>query len=133
MTSRALLICFCIPQYPEQQRTNLIVKPPQPITASGKSTAPQPMVGKFLGSRTNPADAVTMDMGDVRTDAQGRLIFIGGAGWAMCVSKDKGYKPDKEYPSQPDITSEFDNIDWVDDTCDGFISVSWTHAQSPEP
>lgn len=111
-------------------RTKLIVKPPAPIVVSGKDRV-EPIQGKFQGSREDPAKAVTLDMGDVRTDDKGRLVFVGGAGWACCVTEDTGYKPDKEYPNQPDITSEFDNIDWIDDTCDGYISVSWTHAQSP--
>ena len=117
-------------QLPEHLRDRLIVKPAAPITISGKNLC-QPIEGKFQGSREDPAEAVTMDMGDVRTDDKGRLIFVGGAGWACCVTKDTGYKPDREYPSQPDITSEFDNIDWVDDTCDGYVSVSWMHESSP--
>lgn len=140
----SILTCLTNPvlhQLPQHQRTKLIVKPPAPITVSGVDVKPTPIFGMFQGSRPDsddPADPdknkEKMDLGDVLTDAKGRLIFVGGAGWACCVSaEDKGYKPDAEYPTQPDIMSEFDNIDWIDDTCDGYISVKWSHEKSPVP
>ena len=89
-------------------------------------------MGSFQGSRKSPLDAVDVDMGDANTDDCGRLIFVGGSGWSECVTEDTGYNPDKEYPNQPDITSEFDNVDWVDSTCDGRISVSFSKSGSPK-
>ena len=87
-------------------------------------------MGKFQGSRKTSAEAVDVDLGDAKTDDAGRLIFVGGSGWAECVTENTGYKPDAEYPQQPDIMSEFDNVDWIDSSCDGRISVSFSKGTS---
>ena len=96
---------------------------------SKKKTAA--VIGKFQGSR-EASRAVDVDLGDAKTDEVGRLIFVGGSGWAECVTQDTGYKPDAEYPRQPDIMSEFDNPDWVDSSCDGRISVVFSKGDSPK-
>ncbi|KAG0698475.1 hypothetical protein DFH29DRAFT_941178 [Suillus ampliporus] len=75
--------------------------------------------GSFKGSR--PV-AVDVHLGEIRTDEQGHLIFIGGAGYSRSVANH-----DKPH-FQPDIISEFDSIDWVDDTCDGWVDVEVKHA-----
>ncbi|KAG1743634.1 uncharacterized protein EDB91DRAFT_1274175 [Suillus paluster] len=75
--------------------------------------------GSFRGSRS---DAVDVHLGEIRTDEQGHLIFIGGAGYSRSVAN-----PAKPH-FQPDIVSEFDSIDWVDDTCDGWVDVKVQHA-----
>lgn len=82
--------------------------------------------GSFQGSLT-PDKAVPISLGMACTDDNGRLIFVGGSGYSQCVSHDKQYNPDKDYPGQPDITSEFDSIDWVDTMCDGVISVKFAY------
>lgn len=83
-----------------------------------------PIIGYFSGSRI-PTDSVDVDLGEAQMDKEGRLIFIGGSGYAQCVTKDMGYTPAADFPAQPDIVSEFDNVDWIDSTCDGWISVSY--------
>ena len=81
------------------------------------------MTGKFQGSRDSPAKAVDVDLGDAKTDDAGRLIFVGGSGWSQCITESPGFKPDAEYPVQPEVISEFDGVDWFDSACDGKISV----------
>ncbi len=84
------------------------------------------LTAKFQGSLP-VEEAIDITLGEARTDSNGRLVFIPGCGYSRCVSKRTGYNPDKDYPDQPDIISEFDNIDWVDDVCDGFVSVKFSH------
>ena len=116
-------------QLPEQQRSRLIVRPPTAVV-SGKLEA-KTLAGKFQGSL--PEDkAVTINLGEARTDHNGRLVFIGGSGYSKCVSRNTQYNPDKDYPDQPDITSEFDSIDWVDTMCDGVISVRCGHSDNKD-
>ncbi|KAG2132996.1 hypothetical protein DEU56DRAFT_951148 [Suillus clintonianus] len=100
-----------------EKRSDLIVD-------SEVHTVPTPLprvelTGSFHGSQQN---AVTVHLGEIRTDEQGRLIFIGGAGYSCSVAK-----PGVPH-FQPDIISEFDSIDWVDDTCDGWVDVTVTYA-----
>jgi len=81
---------------------------------SDRPAPPVNLTGDFYGSQTN---LTKVHLGQLRTDDKGRLIFIGGAGYSRCVRK-------HGTPHfQPDITSEFDSIDWVDDTCDGWVHV----------
>ena len=72
--------------------------------------------GKFQGSR---ADTVDVHLGQLRTNEEGHLIFIGGAGYSRCVTS-------RDTP-HPDIVSEFDSADWVDDMCDGWVEVLVGH------
>ncbi|EED80245.1 predicted protein [Postia placenta Mad-698-R] len=77
-----------------------------------------PIVGAFYGSQATPT---SVSLGQISTDDKGRLIFVAGAGYSRCVS-------DPKQPHfQPDIISEFDSIDWVDDVCDGWIDVAITY------
>ncbi|CCM05259.1 uncharacterized protein FIBRA_07469 [Fibroporia radiculosa] len=79
--------------------------------------------GGFKGSKANP---VEVHLGQIRTDEHGRLIFIGGAGYSRSVA-------DPSQPHfQPDIISAFDSIDWVDDTCDGWVNVTVKHPDLAE-
>ena len=116
-------------------RTRLIVKPRLNVASTDDSDIcvrvdtmghgdSIPLIGKFCGSRKE-SDSVDVDLGEVIADKHGRLIFVGGSGYAQCVTRDMGYNPEADYPTQPDITSEFDNVDWVDSTCDGWISISY--------
>lgn len=112
-------------QLPEQQRTHLIVRP-APATISGKEQA-KTLTGRFQGSLKDEMDALSVTLGEARTDENGRLVFISGSGYACSVGKNKAWNPDPDYPDQPDITSEFDSIDWIDTTCDGIVSVKFYH------
>lgn len=67
----------------------------------------------FCGSnRSNPT---RVTIGQAQRDGAGRLIFIGGDGDSRCVTKGSEV--------HPEIISEFDSTDWVDDVCDGWVSV----------
>jgi L-lysine epsilon oxidase-like protein len=59
--------------------------------------------GKFLG---NP-----VPLGEIRTDAAGRLVVLGGKGESLAVS------------SSVPLDSFADNDGWCDDTCDGPVSA----------
>ena len=109
-------------QLPIYNRSQLVIKPEEPVTISGlKRTTP--VMGRFQGSRYSLAEAVDVDLGDVKTDDVGRLIFVGGSGWSQCVTENAGFRPDAEYPLQPEVISEFDGVDWFDSSCDGKINV----------
>ncbi|TFK38751.1 hypothetical protein BDQ12DRAFT_605201 [Crucibulum laeve] len=111
-------------------RTDLIVNPgPKSIGRTLVEPKPDPnpvpLTGIFYGSRKKSYASLSetqkkdleVNLGELRTDQLGRLIFIAGAGYARCVS-------DPKIPNfQPDIISEFDSIDWVDDICDGWVDV----------
>ncbi|KAH7909833.1 hypothetical protein BJ138DRAFT_1114625 [Hygrophoropsis aurantiaca] len=96
-------------------RKRLIVNSEGEITAGSD---PVDLIGEFHGSQSK---GTKVNLGQIQADARGRLIFIGGAGYSRCVSN-----PKKEH-FQPDIISEFDSIDWVDDTCDGWVDVKIIH------
>jgi hypothetical protein len=101
-------------------RTNLIVDAGvQEITLGFQ---PVKLTGQFYGSQEQ---ATEVCLGEIRTDELGRLIFIGGAGYSRCVANPK--KPH----FQPDVISEFDSIDWIDDTCDGWVDVKVVPPQYP--
>ena len=77
-----------------------------------------PLNGKFQGSAVNPID---VNLGELRTDNNGRLVFLGGSGHAYSVQNDY------LLGNQPSIISEFDSVDWYDTVCDGWVSVSVSH------
>jgi hypothetical protein len=79
--------------------------------------SPVKLKGSFQGSRSSAGESVDVHLGEIRVDDQGCLIFIGGAGYSRSVGK-------ADTPHfQPDIISGFNSIDWVDDTCDGWIDA----------
>ena len=90
-----------------------------------------PLNGQFQGSAAKPVD---VNLGELRTDSQGRLVFLAGSGHARSVKMEGGpsqkqssqKEPSQEKPAQkqPNIISEFDSVDWYDNTCDGWVSVS---------
>ena len=93
------------------QRERLIIDPgPTSIIRNDQKAD---LVGNFYGSQKEPKK---VKLGQIRTDQDGRLIFIGGAGYSSSISAEK---PDM----QPDIVSEFDSIDWFDDACDGWVDA----------
>jgi hypothetical protein len=58
-------------------RDSLIVRNPQPATITGPSQPGSVLQGGFLGQEVH--------LGELRTDAQGRLIVLGGRGASMSV------------------------------------------------
>ncbi|KDQ58316.1 hypothetical protein JAAARDRAFT_46828 [Jaapia argillacea MUCL 33604] len=109
-------------------RDRLIVDPGvQTIIADprlGQLHPPVKLTGDFFGSRDT---ATKVSLGEIRTDERGRLVFIGGAGYSRCISH-----PDKPH-YQPDIVSEFDSIDWVDNVCDGWVDATVTFSGLATP
>jgi len=74
-----------------------------------------PLVGQFRGSAT----AVTnIELAQLQLDNAGRLVFVPGKGAARSVAS-----PGKPHPP---MISEFDNADWIDEVCDGWVSVKVT-------
>jgi len=105
-------------QEPLEQRNRLIVDPKEE-KISGIDVAPIPLTGVFYGSRqdTQHNKDLEVQIGHLSTDSKGRLVFLGGAGYSRSVS-------DPNKPNfQPDVISEFDSIDWIDDVCDGWVDV----------
>ncbi|KAJ8591361.1 hypothetical protein M405DRAFT_860602 [Rhizopogon salebrosus TDB-379] len=103
------------PTLKPEERSQLIVDSQvQKISYPG---SPVKLKGSFQGSRSSAEESVDVHLGEIRVDDQGRLIFIGGAGYSRSVGK-------ADTPHfQPDIISGFNSIDWVDDTCDGWVDV----------
>ncbi len=88
-----------------EEREQLAIRP-GPRSISGASAAPQAFdSGKFQGQ--------VVDLGELRTDPDGRLIVLGGRG--------KSGSP-QGLPIRKD---QFNNVDgWYDDTSDGPVSAS---------
>ncbi|KAF8555871.1 hypothetical protein OG21DRAFT_1410233 [Imleria badia] len=99
-----------------EDRDRLIVDPGPKTIASPDFNTKVDISGKFHGSRANGVD---VHLGQLRTNEEGHLIFIGGAGYSRCVTN-------RRVP-HPDIVSEFDSADWIDDTCDGWVKVLVDH------
>jgi L-Lysine epsilon oxidase N-terminal/L-lysine epsilon oxidase C-terminal domain len=90
----------------ERQRLDIV---PSPRTVSGPNAGPVTFDdGSFWGK--------SVDLGVLRTDAQGRLIFLGGAGKAESFRK--GVAP----------LTFANNTGWHDDLCDGPVRASVTFA-----
>lgn len=84
-------------------RRSLIVEAP-PRSLSGAAAAPQPLDGgAFLGMPIN--------LGEVLTDEEGRLIVMPGSGQAYTK------------PGAPALDDFANNGGWVDDVCDGPIQA----------
>ena len=78
----------------------------------------------FQGSKSKREDGVMILLAELRSDIQGRLVFLPGSGVARSVQKTNQLW-------QPEIISEFDSVDWIDDICDGWVSVEVTHPDRP--
>ncbi|KAJ3573932.1 hypothetical protein NP233_g2106 [Leucocoprinus birnbaumii] len=74
--------------------------------------------GKFEVVRRSQTHSADVNLGELQLDNAGRLIFIPGTGEAFSITSGK--------PSRPDIFSEFDNNDWIDNACDGSVKVAVT-------
>ena len=95
-------------------RERLIIRAQQSI--AGVNETSDPLLGSFTGSNNITKQ---IPLGKLKTDDEGRLLFLGGTGTAHCVLDDSNL--------HPMIMSEFDAEDWVDDASDGRISVVVSH------
>ena len=82
----------------------------------GADVGPITLAGQFYGSKSDPTDIY---LGEARTDEAGRLIVLAGRGYSHSIA-------DKDQP-YPLIMTDFDSPDWIDDTSDGWISVTVEH------
>jgi L-Lysine epsilon oxidase N-terminal len=86
------------------------------VNLPGADFGPVTLAGQFYGSKPDPTDVY---LGEARTDETGRLIVLTGHGYSHSIA-------DKDQPYPP-IISDFDSADWIDDTSDGWISVTVEH------
>lgn len=86
---------------------------------SGTSVDPVELAGEFYGSKDTPTPVY---LGEARTDEEGRLVVLAGRGLSYSIAQE-GIK----YPL---ILTDFDSPDWIDDTSDGWVSVTATHSNS---
>jgi len=108
---------------PKHRRGELAIDP-GPRSIRGKSTAGGPEhafdTGRFVAP--NPDDprqtnAVVVPLGELQTDASGRLRFLGGRGKSASLWN----KP----PYDPDVPTSFSNADtWYDDISDGPVTAT---------
>jgi hypothetical protein len=87
-------------------KNSLIVRNPAPVTISGKSQSATQFNGKFLGK--------PVYLGEVQTDAKGRLLVLGGRGKSESV------------PPGQDLPSFANNDRWHDDVSDGPVTATVT-------
>jgi L-Lysine epsilon oxidase N-terminal/L-lysine epsilon oxidase C-terminal domain len=85
-------------------RDSLIIDP-GPRSLSGRNQAAAFDTGKFLG--------VTVPLGEIRTDAQGRLVVLGGFGHSAS-------------PTNAQLTTFANNDGWHDDVSDGPVTAKIT-------
>lgn len=78
--------------------------------------------GEFKGS-TEVTHRIRL--GEARTDDEAHLVVLAGYGDSRCL-----LKAEDPYPL---IMDDFNSPDWVDDTCDGWITVSATHEHAENP
>lgn len=103
-----------------EDRKKLIIAPP-PQSISGKNAKSGPLLGAFDGSQGagKVAKPIEVNLGELRTDALGRLLFLGGLG--------KAGSPLGTPAFNMQDGNSFNNADgWYDDTCDGMISAKVT-------
>jgi hypothetical protein len=79
---------------------------PGPKSISGLSTTPV-----ILSNPNSTTNQTITDLGDISTDAAGRLIFFGGHGKTL------------QLPNASDIQDYVNNDGWLDDVSDGPISA----------
>jgi hypothetical protein len=84
-------------------RDSLIIKNPKPVTISGANHPAEEFNGQFLGK--------SVYLGELRTDAKGRLLVLGGRGTSASV------------PLGEPMPSFANNDKWHDDTSDGPVSA----------
>jgi hypothetical protein len=84
-------------------RNSLIIRNPQPVTISGINQAGREFNGRFLNK--------PVYLGELRTDAKGRLLVLGGRGISESV------------PPGEDLPTFANNDKWHDDVSDGPVSA----------
>lgn len=99
---------------PAQRQTRLIVDAgprsvngPAASAAFTAATAPDGYPASFPPAGLNPPDNDITTLGDLLTDAEGRLLVLGGHGHAGTTDE------------KPDLPSFANNDNWWDDTSDG--------------
>ena len=105
-------------QLPPEKRDKLIITGGVE-TLSGANAHPVVLAGQFYGSKPEPTEVY---LGEARTDDKGHLVVLAGHGLSRSIA-------DKDKPF-PLIMTDFDSPDWIDDTCDGWISVEVKHSPS---
>jgi hypothetical protein len=86
-------------------RNSLIIRNPTAISISGERQGPKEFNGKFLEK--------DVYLGELRTDAQGRLVVLGGKGKS-------------ESPTGADLSTFANNHGWHDDVADGPVTATVT-------
>lgn len=104
------------PSVPSAERDGLHIDP-GPRTLAGLNQQAEFDTGVFTFPNQDPAPVY---LGEIRTDADGRLIVLGGHGAAGS-------------PTGKDITTTFDNDAWYDDTSDGPITAKVTLTGETKP
>jgi len=102
-----------------ERKRRLVIDPGAPITIAGKdvcgsAAGEYAFVGKFQ-------DAKDVYLGELRTDAEGRLLVLGGRGHSAAVDE-----TGKEISGKKWITNYANNDLWHDDTSDGPIECKVT-------
>ena len=108
--TRIFIGCFF--QVPLDERSKLIVDPEIKEIKSGSLESVE-LSGVFYGSKPDPTPVY---LGELLVDSAGRLVYLGGRGYSQSIAE--AGKP------QPEVISEFDSVDWVDDASDGWVSVT---------
>jgi hypothetical protein len=106
---------------PPEQRSNLIIRSGVK-TIGGINHEPVYLDGQFTGSS---GETHTIRLGEARTDSEGNLVVLAGYGDSRSVLEDND-----PYPL---ILNDFDSPDWVDDTSDGWITVTAKHRDASRP
>ncbi|MGT2477593.1 LodA/GoxA family CTQ-dependent oxidase [Paraburkholderia terrae] len=97
-----------------ENRSSLVVDPgPRTLRVGANSAIESFDTGTFQGK--------SVDLGEMRTDSDGRLLVIGGKGESLSVS------------ATPSLDSFTDNDDWCDDTSDGPVSATIVTNDGGEP
>jgi L-Lysine epsilon oxidase N-terminal/L-lysine epsilon oxidase C-terminal domain len=84
-------------------KNSLIIRNPQPVTIVGQNQGGREFRGSFLGKEVY--------LGELRTDAKGRLIVLGGRGVSESV------------PPGEDLPTFANNDRWHDDVSDGPVTA----------
>ncbi|KAH9955556.1 ferritin-like-domain-containing protein [Russula dissimulans] len=106
------------PDLPPEKRDKLIISSGLK-SVKGPHADPIDLRGKFYGSKDVPTDVY---LGEISTDDWGRLVFLAGSGCSPSIAHE-----DQPYPW---LYTDFDNPDWIDDTCDGTVNVKVEHNAS---
>ncbi|CAE6476187.1 unnamed protein product [Rhizoctonia solani] len=98
------------------ERSDLIIDSGEQVI-EGENAQPIALQGVFQGSTKS---GTQVQLGELRTDDQGRLLVLASDGHSFSIHGDK------------DLNSDFDNVDWVDNMCDGSVRVTVKSKSNPE-